>query len=161
MIGTIEDTTWRTVAADLNGVPQPEKVGTCTRQLRAYFAYKVEAQAWLAEQQADGYEGTIGMAAISYFGPTDSPSNCWFVQVERELHQTFAEHTAAMLAAVTPTGTGWPGPPGCEPDDAEAQRIAEEYQDASAELARIEAEEAHDAAGEAWYLGAYGEGGTS
>jgi hypothetical protein len=33
-------------------------------------------------------------------------------------------------------------PPECDPDDAEAQRISEEYADAAAELARIEAEEA-------------------
>lgn len=132
MIGKIESATWITLAADVDGVAQPEKVGTRTHQLRAYFAYKAEAEAWLAEQQANGYEGAIGMAAISYFGPTDSPSNAWFVQAEREItlelvwcelvnapahygkhqlmpncrhphftgtHQTFAEHTAAMIAA--------------------------------------------------------------
>jgi len=40
----------------------------------------------------------------------------------------------------------WPAddPPEDDPDDAEAQRIAEEYADAADELARIEAEDARD-----------------
>ena len=36
------------------------------------------------------------------------------------------------------------GPPGDDPDAAEAQRIAEQYDDAAGELARIEAAEARD-----------------
>jgi hypothetical protein len=46
-------------------------------------------------------------------------------------------------------------PPEDDPDGAEAQRIAEEYADAAAELARTEAEEAHDRAGEQWQEAAY------
>lgn len=51
-------------------------------------------------------------------------------------------------------------PPEYDPE-ADAADQAEEWAAGQRELAEIEAEEAHDAAGEAWYLGAYGEGGTS
>lgn len=43
-------------------------------------------------------------------------------------------------------------------DDAEAQRIAEEFRDAAREL---RADEARDAAAEAWFEGHYGPFGTS
>jgi len=52
-------------------------------------------------------------------------------------------------------GCEYDDPPEDDPDGAEAQRIAEEYADAAAELARIEAEEAHDRAGEQWQEAAY------
>ena len=54
-------------------------------------------------------------------------------------------------------GEVWPAdddPPDYDPDP-EADLIAEEYAAADAELARIEAEEAHDRAGEQWQEAAY------
>jgi hypothetical protein len=87
-LGKVTEETWRTVAADVDGVPQPEKIGQLTITRRAYFAYQDEAQAFLREQAAEGFApadgwGGIGSAAVSYFGPTDAPGNCWSVQVEK------------------------------------------------------------------------------
>lgn len=102
MIGTAELAKWRTVAADteVDGVtvPEPEKIGQITEIIEARFAYKAEALEWAAGLMAsgegwdvpdgsgDGYgPGTAGLssAAVSYFGPTDAPGNCWSMRLER------------------------------------------------------------------------------
>lgn len=102
MIGTAQTSRWRTIAADLEVdgviVPQPEKIGQVTEEISAYFAFKSEALEWAAGLEAsgegwtapdgtdDGYgPGTAGLssAAISYYGPTDAPGNCWGMRRER------------------------------------------------------------------------------
>lgn len=84
MIGNVETTKWRTVAADIDGVPQPEKIGQLTESRRAQFAYRAEAVKWAADMTAEGFEVIwIASAAVSYYGPTDAPGNCWSVRVER------------------------------------------------------------------------------
>jgi hypothetical protein len=87
-LGEITEETWRTVAADIDGVPQPDKVNQLTITRRVYFAWQAEAQTFLREQAAEGFApadgwGGIGSAAVSYFGPTDAPGNCWSVQVQK------------------------------------------------------------------------------
>jgi hypothetical protein len=84
MIGQVEIANWRTVAADVDGVPQPEKIGQLTEQRRALFAYRSEVELWINEMAAQGFDDfIIASAATSYFGPTDAPGNCWSVTVER------------------------------------------------------------------------------
>lgn len=83
MIGTVETTKWRTVAADVDGVPQAAEVGKLTERHHVYYAWKVEIEHWAAKLRAVGYEVTIGSAAASYYGPTDAPGNCWFATAER------------------------------------------------------------------------------
>lgn len=84
MIGQVIGETWRTVAADIDGIPQPEKINQLTATRRALFAYRAEAEKWAADQEAEGFgETVIASAAVSYFGPTDAPGNCWSVTVER------------------------------------------------------------------------------
>lgn len=88
MIGTVRETVWRTVALEIDGIPQPEAVNQLTIHREAYFAYRAEAVEWLEEQEAEGFERTfsgdgIGSAAMSYFGPTDAPGNCWSVDVSK------------------------------------------------------------------------------
>lgn len=82
MIRPAEVSRWRTVAADVDGIPRPERAGELHEQMQALFAYRADADRWLTALQAKGYEGTVAMAAVSYFGPTDSPSNCWSVSAE-------------------------------------------------------------------------------
>lgn len=84
MIGQVIQETWRTVAADIDGIPQPEKINQLTTSRRALFAYRAEAETWARQQEAEGFSETvIGSAAVSYFGPTDAPGNCWSVTAER------------------------------------------------------------------------------
>lgn|SRR5487761_1186702 len=84
MIGQVREENWRTVAADTDGIPQPEKINQVTTRRQALFAYRAETAQWIAEQEAEGFGGpVIASAAVSYFGPTDAPGNCWSVTVER------------------------------------------------------------------------------
>jgi hypothetical protein len=85
MIGTAEITRWRTVAHDVDGVVQAAEVGKRTERVHAYFAWRAEADEWVDDLRAAGFEDImIGSAATSYFGPTDAPGNCWFVSAEME-----------------------------------------------------------------------------
>lgn len=93
MIGSVQTERWRTIAADIDGVPQPEKAGQVTVRRQAQFAYRAEAEQWAAEQEAEGFGGTvISSAAVAYFGPTDAPGNCWSVSTERLLEHAAAGH---------------------------------------------------------------------
>ena len=83
MIGTVETTEWITVAADIDGEPQPGELGKLRTERYARFAWRAEAETWLTEQQADGYDGTIASAAVSWFGQTDAPGNCWSVTTSK------------------------------------------------------------------------------
>jgi hypothetical protein len=84
MIGTAEQTTWRTIAADVDGTPAPEEIGKRTEQIEARFAYKAEALEWAAGLEAAGWgEASLASAACSYYGPTDAPGNCWTMRLER------------------------------------------------------------------------------
>ena len=93
MIGTVTEENWRTIAADIDGIPQPEKINQVTTSRRALFAYHAEAQQWILDQAAEGFgDAVIASAAVSYFGPTDAPGNCWSVTVERLAAPAPADH---------------------------------------------------------------------
>jgi surface antigen len=84
MIGKVETVRWTVVVAELDGVPQPEMAGKTTERRAAQFAYRAEGEQWAAEQAAEGFEvAWFASAAVSYYGPTDAPGNCWSVTVER------------------------------------------------------------------------------
>lgn len=84
MIGTAVTERWKTVAADVDGVPQPELCGQVTETQTARFAYRAEGELWAAGMALAGFElAWFGSAAVSYFGPTDAPGNCWSVMVGR------------------------------------------------------------------------------
>lgn len=84
MIGTVREESWRTIAADIDGIPQPQLVNQVTTRRETLFAYRAEADQWAAGQQAEGFgDPVIASAAVAYFGPTDAPGNCWSVSVER------------------------------------------------------------------------------
>ena len=89
-MGKVEEQTWTTIAADIDGVVQNEKIGEQTRTRHIYFAWREEAEAWLAEQEAEGWSKRHGptSTATAYFGDTDSPGNCWSCEVEREMAST-------------------------------------------------------------------------
>lgn len=93
MIGTAKVSRWRTIAADVDGMPAPELIGQVTETIEARFAYKAEAikwaagleasgEGWAAEDGAGDGWGAPGLssAAVSYFGPTDAPGNCWSIR---------------------------------------------------------------------------------
>lgn len=83
MIGTVGIMRWVTIAAEVDEVPRPDLVGQVRETRSANFAYRAEANEWLATQEAEGFTGTVAALATSYYGPTDAPSNCWSVSVER------------------------------------------------------------------------------
>jgi hypothetical protein len=84
MIGTVSTETWRTVAADVDNVPQPGEVNKLTERRTAQFAYRAEGEQWVRDMAAEGFaESWFASAAVSYFGPTDAPGNCWSVTVEK------------------------------------------------------------------------------
>jgi len=84
MIGIVTTEEWRTVALEIDGVPQVNQAGTVTERATARFAWSAEAHEWIAAMAAEGYsDAVIASAAVSYFGPTDAPGNCWSVTVER------------------------------------------------------------------------------
>lgn len=86
VMGDVEERTWTVIAADVDGELQPDEVGWRQATRHVYFAHRQEAIAWLVEQQAEGWTPTgYRPAATFYFGPTDSPSNCWAASSEREL----------------------------------------------------------------------------
>ena len=91
MIGTPEASEWVTIAADTDDVPQPGEIGKLRTELSARFAYRAEADTWLAEMQRGGYDGTIASCACSYYGPTDAPGNCWSVSVSKITGRVVAE----------------------------------------------------------------------
>lgn len=83
--------TWTVIAADHmdddgNTVIDHDEVGTCRLERRGEFAFKVEAEAWIAEQLAEGFEldsGPCPLATFRYHGPTDSDSNAWSARVSK------------------------------------------------------------------------------
>lgn len=91
-IGDVDDRMWTCIAAsttDEAGEEQvvPEEVGKRVRRRRAVFAFRDQAEQWLDGQVFVGFTERRGPAPIAtrYFGPTDSPSNAWAVEVEQEV----------------------------------------------------------------------------
>jgi hypothetical protein len=104
MIGTVRTERWRAVAADVDGVPQPELIGKVTERRTAQFAYRAEGEQWANDQAAEGFElAWFASAAVSYYGPTDAPGNCWSVTMERPAEDlpsgTCGQHGGRDLAA--------------------------------------------------------------
>jgi hypothetical protein len=87
VMGEVEERVWTTIAADRDGAVLEDAIGTRTMTRSTHFAFHEAALAWVAEQQEDGWElrGDPCPCATAYFGPTDSPSNCWTVEVEKEM----------------------------------------------------------------------------
>lgn len=92
VMGEVTEENWTCIAAsheDDEGyeIVDEAKIGERTITRRVYFAYRAEAEAWLREQEAEGFApgmcGGIMSAATFYHGPTDAPGNCWSVSVER------------------------------------------------------------------------------
>lgn len=87
VMGEVEEQVWTTLAADVDGVVQEQEIGKHHRTRHIYFAFCEEAEAWLIEQEAEGWSLRHGptACATAYFGETDSPSNCWSCEVEKEV----------------------------------------------------------------------------
>jgi hypothetical protein len=83
VMGQPVTTVWRTIAADIGGVPQPEKIGQLHVIIDIYFAFKTDAESWSRDREYECYETVVGSVAICYFGPTDAPGNCWSVRAEK------------------------------------------------------------------------------
>lgn len=83
--GTVERV-WTCIAASTaDGEPLEGAVGRRTLERVAAFAYRHEAETWLAGQVFDGLTaGGIVPLATAYHGLTDSPSNCWSVRATKE-----------------------------------------------------------------------------
>lgn len=85
-MGEVEEMFWTVIAAELDGVIQPDEIGRRIEERYVRFAFRSEAEAWIAEQEAEGFAaGDPVPCATLYFGPTDSPSNCWSVSAQKEL----------------------------------------------------------------------------
>lgn len=86
VMGKVREDIWTTIAAEIDGVPQKEEVGKQRYRRRVMFAFKEETEAWLDEQAADGWEHVHGPTpcAAAYFGDTDSRSNCWSCEVDKQ-----------------------------------------------------------------------------
>jgi hypothetical protein len=83
VMGQPVTTVWCTVAADIGGVPQPDQIGRLHMIVEAYFAFRYDAEQWADMYGKDGFEASIASAAVSWFGHTDAPGNCWSVRAER------------------------------------------------------------------------------
>jgi hypothetical protein len=90
VMGDVREHVWTTIAADIDGVPQPEEVGQRRLRRKVMFAFKAEAEEWLTAQEAEGFERSHGPTpcAAPYFGETDSVSNCWSCEVEQIKEET-------------------------------------------------------------------------
>lgn len=93
IMGDVVEETWTTIAADRDGEVLPDEIGRRTVTRRAHFAFRAEAEAWLADQEKEGFkipDGFSGIApcATRYFGPTDAPTNCWSVNVEKPIEES-------------------------------------------------------------------------
>lgn len=111
MIGTVQIERWTLLAQDIDGVPQTKDIGQLTERRTAYFAWRKEADAWLEDQQEEGFtRAAFGNAAMAYFGPTDSEGNCWLVSVDKvitkaeQLREKKLAAVKAMHDEVTPGG---------------------------------------------------------
>lgn len=78
-LGKVTNERWRTIAVDVDGVPQPDQTGKITLNCRVYLAWKDEADTQKNDWEQEGFTVIIGSAAVSYFGPSDAPGNCWAV----------------------------------------------------------------------------------
>lgn len=88
VMGEVEEQTWTTIAAEVDDVVQPDQVGKRQTTRRVHFAYEAEAKLWVAEHEAEGWTRSSERpvpCATFYFGPTDSDSNCWSVEVYKDL----------------------------------------------------------------------------
>lgn len=81
----VEEHTWTCIAADVDGELDAKAIGQRQLCRRGVFAFRAEADEWVNEQEAEGFTLHSGPAPLAtiYFGPTDSPSNCWSVEVTR------------------------------------------------------------------------------
>jgi predicted double-glycine peptidase len=87
VMGAVEEQEWTVIAADSDGVILEDEIGKRHRRRRTHFAFHEEALAWVAAHEKDGWKlsGDPCPCATAFFGPTDSPSNCWSVEVEKEV----------------------------------------------------------------------------
>lgn len=84
VMGIVEEKVWTTVLHEIDDAPVPGAIGQRTLVREVYLAFKAEAEAWADAQRAEGFTvRPLILAATNYFGPTDSPSNCWLVQAEK------------------------------------------------------------------------------
>jgi hypothetical protein len=87
VMGEVKETPWTVIAAEIDGEIDEDEVGKHYLRRTTQFAFLDEARAWIAEQEANGWTASWGPAvyATAYFGPTDSPGNCWSVEVQKEV----------------------------------------------------------------------------
>lgn len=85
-MGEVEEMCWTCIAAEEDGVIAVDQIGRRTQERYVRFAFKAQAETWAEEQQAEGFTaGDPVPCATLYFGPTDSPSNCWSISAQKEL----------------------------------------------------------------------------
>lgn len=83
-LGHVEQRTWTVIQHEIDGVGQP--LGERYQERSIYLAWLDECRDTAAAWRADGFVVDSPVAtATDYFGPTDSPSNCWYLQGRREL----------------------------------------------------------------------------
>lgn len=96
-----EENVWTCIAAeheDENGetVIDHAEIGTRRRERYGQFAFKAEAEAWIAEQVAEGFVLDSGPTPLAtfYHGPTDSSSNAWSARVSKSEGEVVADGAA-------------------------------------------------------------------
>lgn len=106
VMGEVEEQIWTVIAADTDGEIDHEEIGKRVRTRRVYFAYRDEALAWIVEQERQGFTCESGpvAAATFYFGPTDSPSNCWSAEVTKPYESDPSPAEMARIASDARTG---------------------------------------------------------
>jgi hypothetical protein len=85
-MGEVVEQTWTTIAADRDGEVLPDEIGKRRMTRHVHFAFRSEAEQWIAKQEAEGFSPSYGPTpcATPYHGKTDSPSNCWSAEVSRD-----------------------------------------------------------------------------
>lgn len=87
VMGEVQEDVWTTIAAEIDGEMDHESIGQRQRRRRVKLAFKEQGEHWLGEQEEKGWTRVHGPTpcAATYFGPTDSPSNCWSCEVAKEV----------------------------------------------------------------------------
>lgn len=87
IMGQVIEQTWTTIAADQDSEVLTEEIGRRRRTLSIKFALWRECDQWISDLLAVGWKLEHGptSCATSYFGETDSPSNCWSAEVSMEI----------------------------------------------------------------------------
>lgn len=93
---------WTCVAAEVDGAVDAGAIGRRTRTREATFAFRRDAEAWLAGYDGEGFtlSGPTPVAML-WHGETDSPSNCWICRVSEDITASTEPQDRALLYDVS------------------------------------------------------------